>query len=471
MSVSGNSSMEQFQEEAEARFRTRKRNVVLAGETGVGKSSLINLIVDRNLARVSNDSFGCTSDIQNYRAVIGRDYFEIWDTPGLDEGVGGTVASATARTKLRTFLRDISKTEGIHLLILCTRGWRISRTLQSNYKIIRQATPPDVPIAIVVTGLERHPCMNDWWIKNERELTRLNVTFDDHACLTTIPENDLPEAFQGRYLESQEIIHELILKNCLSGKPTMDEEIRRIRRETSNAPKGRNMGRKQQNTGTAPPPSRPQIEGCRVARLYPRSARHVVVCDSAIPPLENTTQIAGSISGMWHSSALVIRDRLYYFERVTYQQLVERRARTKCSSDLLIFYMDVKQSAEVQRLMLCRFYGLYGRNKHPLIIVIRGSEDHSSASAWWDDYIRTGKEDMETVHLACFPARAMGTEDRSCELLEDLIATVCEKRGNMGTGKKALNILSGVKEKRAKLRYRIGRRRGQQFGHAAGLTL
>ncbi|KAL4074294.1 P-loop containing nucleoside triphosphate hydrolase protein, partial [Scleroderma citrinum] len=194
----------------------RQRNVVLAGETGVGKSSLINLIVNRSIAGVSGNSFGCTSEIHNYHAIVGKDSFEIWDTPGLDEGIGGTVTSSVARSKLRTFLRDISKTGGIHLLLFCTRGWRITRTLQTNYKIIRQSIPPDVPIAIVVTGLEKNQCMNDWWIKNEGELARLNVNFDDHACITTIPEDDLPESFQGRHTESQEIIHELILKNCLS---------------------------------------------------------------------------------------------------------------------------------------------------------------------------------------------------------------------------------------------------------------
>lgn len=86
--LSSKSSIGRFQEEAEARFRAHKRNVVLAGETGVGKSSLINLIANKNIAGVSNDSLGCTSEIQNYHTVIGRDSFEIWDTPGLDEGPG-----------------------------------------------------------------------------------------------------------------------------------------------------------------------------------------------------------------------------------------------------------------------------------------------------------------------------------------------------------------------------------------------
>ncbi|KAI6000729.1 P-loop containing nucleoside triphosphate hydrolase protein, partial [Pisolithus albus] len=169
-----------------AMLQVHKRNVVLAGETGVGKSSLINLIANKNIAGVSNDSLGCTFEIQNYHTVIGRDSFDIWDTPGLDEGPGGAVASSAARNRLRTFLRDISKAGGIHLLLLCTRGWRVTRTLQNTYKTIRQSLPPGIPIAIVVTGLERHPCMNDWWIKNETELARLNIFFDDHACITTV---------------------------------------------------------------------------------------------------------------------------------------------------------------------------------------------------------------------------------------------------------------------------------------------
>ena len=435
----------------------RQRNVVLAGETGVGKSSLINLIVNRTIAGVSDDSVGCTSEIQNYHAVIGKDSFEIWDTPGLDEGLGAATTSSAARSKLRTFLRDISKTGGIHLLLFCTRGWRITRALQNNYRAIRQSLPPDVPIAIVVTGLEGNQCMNDWWIKNEKELARLNVNFDDHACITTIPEDDLPESFQGLHIESQEIIHELILKNCLTGQPTMNEEISRVRKESCGAEKGRSIRRKQQQNLPAPPP-RPPSEGLyRIPKYFRRSARHIVVCDSVVPPSENTTRIAGSITGVWQSSTLVIQNRPYHFERVTFQQLAEKRARTKCSSDLLIFYMDTEQSTEVQRLMLCRFYGLYGRNGHPLIIVIRGLEDHSSASAWWDDHICTGKEDMKSVRLACFPKDNDAGGD-PCDPLEDLVAQVC---GSLGAGKKALNLLNGVKNKKAKLKHRMEKRKGQ----------
>lgn len=453
--LSSKSSIGRFQEEAEARFRAHKRNVVLAGETGVGKSSLINLIANKNIAGVSNDSLGCTSEIQNYHTVIGRDSFEIWDTPGLDEGPGGAVASSAARNRLRMFLRDISKAGGIHLLLLCTRGWRVTRTLQNTYKTIRQSMPPGVPIAIVVTGLERHPCMNDWWIKNETELARLNIFFDDHACITTVPEDDLPGQFQGRYLESQEIIYELILKNCLSGGPTINEEIRRIKQGACEAAKARKRGRKALPPGCCPG------SGRKAAKFLSSSAHHVVVCDSAIPASDDTTQIAGSIVGEWHSCTLVIRDKVYCFERVTFQQLAERRTRTKCSSDLLIFYMDTEQSAEIQRLMLCRFYALYGRNGHPLIIVVRGLEDHPSASAWWDDYICTGKEDMETVHLACFPSGEVA-QRQICNPLEDLIVQMCERYGSMGVGRRALRILRGVKEKRVNLRNRIGKRKGQQ---------
>lgn len=449
--LSGNSGIDRFQEEAEARFRAHKRNVVLAGETGVGKSSLINLIANKNIAGASDDYLGCTSEIRNYHTVIGKDSFEIWDTPGLDEGL---VASSTARNKLRAFLRNISKTSGIHLLLLCTRGWRVTRTLQNTYKTIRQSMPPDVPIAIVVTGLERQPCMNDWWIKNEAGLARSNVFFDDHACITTVPEDDLPGQFRGRYLESQEIIYELILKNCLSGRPTMNEEIRRIRREVYEAEKGRKKERKTTAPACCPRSRR------KVAKFSPSSAHHIVVCNSVIPASDGTTQIAEGVTGEWHSCKLVIRDEVYCFERVTFQQLAERHNRTKCSSDLLIFYMDTQQSAEIQRLMLCRFYALYGRNGHPLLIVIRGLDDHPSASAWWDDYICTGKEDMETVHLACFPS-GEAAERRICNPLEDLIVQMCGRCRTMGAARRALKILEGVKEKRVSLRNRIRKRKGQ----------
>ncbi|KIK15328.1 hypothetical protein PISMIDRAFT_328817, partial [Pisolithus microcarpus 441] len=67
-------------------------NVILFGETGVGKSSVINLMAGSLVAEVSSDLGGCTMNSTDYKVTIGSRKITIWDTVGLEEpemGVNG----------------------------------------------------------------------------------------------------------------------------------------------------------------------------------------------------------------------------------------------------------------------------------------------------------------------------------------------------------------------------------------------
>ncbi|KIJ67479.1 hypothetical protein HYDPIDRAFT_25932 [Hydnomerulius pinastri MD-312] len=65
------------------------RNIVIAGETGVGKSSLINLVVGEDAADTSNDAVGVTTEAKYHSWMVGDQEFRLWDTPGLGEGSHG----------------------------------------------------------------------------------------------------------------------------------------------------------------------------------------------------------------------------------------------------------------------------------------------------------------------------------------------------------------------------------------------
>jgi small GTP-binding protein len=62
-------------------------NIVLFGETGAGKSSLVNLVTKKHMAPTSRDSTGCTTQTNVYDLSIesipsSSLKVKLYDTPG-----------------------------------------------------------------------------------------------------------------------------------------------------------------------------------------------------------------------------------------------------------------------------------------------------------------------------------------------------------------------------------------------------
>ena len=130
-------------------------NIIVFGETGVGKSSVINLIIGEKRAHTSNDVLGCTFKHERYGIELQGVPFALWDTTGLDEGSEGTVPADIAENNLSLLMEELARTGGIHLVIYCIRGSRLTRALKHNYDLFYVAIcRRKVSVALVVTGLE-----------------------------------------------------------------------------------------------------------------------------------------------------------------------------------------------------------------------------------------------------------------------------------------------------------------------------
>ncbi|KAF9231204.1 P-loop containing nucleoside triphosphate hydrolase protein, partial [Melanogaster broomeanus] len=167
------------------------QHIVFFGETGVGKSSTINLIVGPTVARVSNDTSACTLDSACYETTIGGAPFKLWDTRGLGEGFFSSLFKfgKSSEGELKKFLRDRHEKREIDLLVYCVRGSRAHNALVKNYKSFCAITRRlAAPVVIVVTNLERERNMDDWWEKNEPSFLKLGMQFDGHACITAVPD-------------------------------------------------------------------------------------------------------------------------------------------------------------------------------------------------------------------------------------------------------------------------------------------
>lgn len=187
------------------------------GDSGVGKSSLINMLAGKKTAETSNGVLGCTFQSRQYPITVNGERVNIWDTAGLDEGTRGRVSPEIAERNLSKLLRELRGANGIHLLVYCIRGPSVRKSLARNYTIFYSAIcRKKVPIVAVVTGLENEPSsMEDWWTTGEKELVKYKMRFIDHACVTTIDmEKLVGSVFERRSIESQQLVRKLITDNC-----------------------------------------------------------------------------------------------------------------------------------------------------------------------------------------------------------------------------------------------------------------
>jgi hypothetical protein len=94
----------------------------------------------------------------------------------------------------------------------CVRGVRARRALYRNYNFIRSQVKDQVPIVLIVTGLEnQEPDMEDWWKINGQLVSDFGMTFAGHACVTTVTvDEDAENRLKRRHDQSYHAVCRLI---------------------------------------------------------------------------------------------------------------------------------------------------------------------------------------------------------------------------------------------------------------------
>lgn len=191
--------------------RDAAQNIVIFGETGSGKSSLVNLILGQNIAATSHGTDGCTLDSTLYETDAGEYHLRIYDTVGLNEPQLGAEYYLSAIEKAHRLMTALNNAGGIHLLIFCVRGGRITATTQHNYRLFYEFLCCRlVPVALVITNLESETPMEQWWERNSHEFARFGINVIAHACVTCTP--GYGNMYAEKYKESKTIISDLLVK-------------------------------------------------------------------------------------------------------------------------------------------------------------------------------------------------------------------------------------------------------------------
>jgi len=188
------------------------KNIVIFGESGVGKSSIINLLAGKQVARTSPDVKNCTLRYEAYDVPIKGVQCRIYDTAGVDGKYmdpGGFLDAIINADKLMKALKNKG---GVHLLLYCIKAGRISPTFVTNYRLFYEFFFEEkVPVALIVTHLEREDPMDDWYTRNKGSFDRHAVKYVDHACITAAA--NLHPKYKKKYDASKEEVCDLIIRN------------------------------------------------------------------------------------------------------------------------------------------------------------------------------------------------------------------------------------------------------------------
>jgi hypothetical protein len=195
-------------------------NIILFGEAGCGKSSLVNLIVGKDVAKVSDGWGSCTFQSEAYEAVIGNTRFAIYDTAGLDEGDQGRVPHWSAIRELYTLIRQL---DGISLLIYCMRG-RVKENAKANWNLFyRVICGEKVPIIAILTGLEGRKDPDDWWKSQGNKDTFRKHQINPRAIGCVVSVRGIYGEYQDLYNKSQTKLRNLIQEHHLR-RPWCEEK-------------------------------------------------------------------------------------------------------------------------------------------------------------------------------------------------------------------------------------------------------
>jgi hypothetical protein len=201
-------------------------NVLLFGETGVGKSAIINLIMGRDVTQTSPDAETCTLQHTSHEVSLGNCRFKLWEVSSFESM--GFFQALFAKWRLKKSYKKLYRDDGVYLLLYCMRGSRAQRALIRDYKFFTgivgstATAAGGVPVAAVVTSLEDYPTdMDMWWARNKDNLESFGMRFSAHACITSLPDDPrASSAMRARRRRSEQAIRRLIYESYQAGTHT-----------------------------------------------------------------------------------------------------------------------------------------------------------------------------------------------------------------------------------------------------------
>ena len=185
-------------------------SVVVFGETGSGKSSVINMLPGigepGSTAQVSSSATGVTTETTCYTKVIEDRIFHLYDTVGLHDSSVGPVSATDAIERLYKLISELC--DGVNLLVFVMRAPRITIGAQQSYNLLFDAIcNKKIPVMIIVTGLEDVD-REKWWSDNRASFDDRDMLFAGHACITALTDTRVCYAYERSKKDVARLIYD-----------------------------------------------------------------------------------------------------------------------------------------------------------------------------------------------------------------------------------------------------------------------
>jgi predicted GTPase len=396
---------------------TRLPNVIVFGETGAGKSSLVNMLDGGGQAIVSSGALGATFCSTPYKKTINGSAFRIFDTAGLNEAPGGTVPPRIAVDNLRRLIRDLEG--GINLLVYVMRGPRIKASARQNYKMFFEGfCRKMVPIVIVITGLEERDDMSQWWVENKANFDRYKMSFNGVACIAATKGKlrvNGTHTYEVEYEESKKRLEDLIFRQYSRTAWKMSAKswfvvAASTMRDVCTAALGferealvheLNKALEYDGIPTISPDSPPVRESTPNVIVFSETGAgkssilnmlegdtRAVVSDRAVGVTFNNKryekQIQGSTFHIFDTVGLNEGSAGTVSAKTAIEALYRLMHQLDDGVSLLVYVTRAPRITRTARKNYEMFFDIFCHRKVPIVVIVTGLENQTEMNQWWD---------------------------------------------------------------------------------------
>lgn len=130
----------------------RPLDVMVTGVTGAGKSSTLNAVFEKEVAAVGYGAAPQTTETESY---LLNDYFRLWDTPGLGDGVERDKIHTRKIIDLlyKDYMMDSGHYGFIDMALVLIEG--SNRDMGTTYRLLNEIITPNFPVDRVLIAINQ----------------------------------------------------------------------------------------------------------------------------------------------------------------------------------------------------------------------------------------------------------------------------------------------------------------------------